>query len=195
MEKIEFKVEGMDCGGCVKSVTRMLTGTAGVVSVDVSLEGAKAAVEFDPAKTSLPELKRAVERARFMGEVSELSPEMLDRFTHNHYPHDYALIVTVPENGREKEIAVARYIMLDDVNCGPARCEYAIAVADEWQHHGIGHRLMQSLIKMAKAGGLRYMEGYVLADNANMLDLMRSLGFEIGPSEEGPQVRLVCRPI
>lgn len=132
---------------------------------------------------------------RFMGEVSELSPEMLDRFTHNHYPHDYALIVTVPENGREKEIAVARYIMLDDVNCGPARCEYAIAVADEWQHHGIGHRLMQSLIKMAKAGGLRYMEGYVLADNANMLDLMRSLGFEIGPSEEGPQVRLVCRPI
>ncbi|MCX7160720.1 MAG: heavy-metal-associated domain-containing protein [Proteobacteria bacterium] len=65
MEKIEFKVEGMDCGGCVKSVTRMLTGTAGVVSVDVSLEGAKAAVEFDPTKTSLPELKRAVERAGF----------------------------------------------------------------------------------------------------------------------------------
>ena len=65
MEKIEFKVEGMDCGGCVKSVTRMLTGVAGVSSVDVSLELAKAAVEFDPAKTSLPELKRAVERAGF----------------------------------------------------------------------------------------------------------------------------------
>ena len=65
MEKIEFKVEGMDCGGCVKSVTRMLTGVAGVSSVDVSLEGAKASVEFDPARTNLPELKRAVERAGF----------------------------------------------------------------------------------------------------------------------------------
>lgn len=65
MEKVEFKVEGMDCGGCVKSVTRMLTGVAGVTAVDVSLEGAKAAVEFDPAKTNLPELKRAVERAGF----------------------------------------------------------------------------------------------------------------------------------
>ncbi len=65
MEKVEFKVEGMDCGGCVKSVTRMLNGVAGVAAVDVSLEGAKAAVEFDPAKTSLPELKRAVERAGF----------------------------------------------------------------------------------------------------------------------------------
>ena len=128
---------------------------------------------------------------RFMGEVSELSAEMLHRFTHNHYPHDFALIVTVPEAGREKEIAVARYIMLED----PKRCEYAIAVADEWQHHGIGHRLMHALMKMAKEGGLRYMEGYVLADNTKMLDLMKSLGFEVGPSEEGPQVRLFCRPI
>jgi acetyltransferase len=136
-------------------------------------------------------LSRDSRYTRFMGEVSELSPEMLDRFTHNHYPHDYALIVTVPENGREKEIAVARYITLDD----PKRCEYAIAVADEWQHHGIGHRLMQALMKMAKEGGLRYMEGYVLGDNYKMLDLMKSLGFEVGPSEEGPQVRLVCRPI
>jgi copper chaperone len=65
MEKIEFKVEGMDCGGCVKSVTRMLTGVAGVSAVDVSLEQARAAVEFDPGKTNLAELKRAVERAGF----------------------------------------------------------------------------------------------------------------------------------
>ena len=55
----------MDCGGCVKSVTRMLNGVAGVSGVDVSLEQARAAVEFDPGKTNLPELKRAVERAGF----------------------------------------------------------------------------------------------------------------------------------
>jgi copper chaperone len=65
MEKVEFKVEGMDCGGCVKSVTRMLNGVAGVSSVDVSLEEARAKVEFDPAQTTVPELKRAVERAGF----------------------------------------------------------------------------------------------------------------------------------
>lgn len=65
MEQVEFKVEGMDCGGCVKSVTRMLNGVAGVSKVDVSLEQARAAVEFDAAKTSLSELKRAVERAGF----------------------------------------------------------------------------------------------------------------------------------
>jgi acetyltransferase len=129
--------------------------------------------------------------SRFMGEVSELTPEMLERFTHNHYPHDIALIVTVAEEGREKEIAVARYIMLDE----GSRCEYAIAVADEWQHHGIGHRLMRALMRLAKDAGIRYMEGYVLSTNRRMLDLMASLGFESGASDEGPQVRRVWRPL
>jgi len=128
---------------------------------------------------------------RFMGEVSELSPAMLERFTHNHYPDDYALIVTVPVDGKEKEIAVARYFRLEDGR----RCEYAIAVADEWQHHGIGGRLMQALMAVAREAGLRYMEGYVLATNRKMLDLVKTLGFVCGPSEEGPQVLLVTRPL
>jgi acetyltransferase len=129
--------------------------------------------------------------SRFMGELSELTPQLLERFTHNHYPHDFALIVTVPKDGREQEIAVARYITLE----GGDRCEYAIAVADEWQHHGIGHRLMVALMKLAREGGLRYMEGYVLATNSKMLELTASLGFESAPSDEGPQVRRVWRPL
>lgn len=125
--------------------------------------------------------------SRFMGDISQLSPEMLDQFTHIHYPHDLALIVTIPEDGVEREIAVARYITLADSTA----CEFAIVVADAWQHHGIGHRLMRALIGFARAGGLARMEGYVLAMNRGMLELMHSLGFACGPSAEGPQVRLV----
>jgi len=40
METVELKVEGMDCQGCVKSLTRMLSGVPGVSKVDVSLERA-----------------------------------------------------------------------------------------------------------------------------------------------------------
>lgn len=65
MESVEFKVEGLHCDGCVKSVTRMLSGVAGVENVDVSLAEGKASVAFDPAKAGLPEFKRAVERAGF----------------------------------------------------------------------------------------------------------------------------------
>ena len=65
METVELKVEGMDCQGCVKSVTRMLTGVAGVQSVDVSLEEARARVTFDPAKSGIADFKKAVERAGY----------------------------------------------------------------------------------------------------------------------------------
>ena len=65
METVEMKVEGMDCEGCVKSVTRMLAGVAGVAQVDVSLEEGRARVTFDPAKSNLAEFRKAVERAGY----------------------------------------------------------------------------------------------------------------------------------
>jgi copper chaperone len=65
METVELKVEGMDCQGCVMSVTRMLKGLPGVQNVDVSLEGARASVTYDPAKSAVADFKRAVERAGY----------------------------------------------------------------------------------------------------------------------------------
>jgi len=55
----------MDCDGCVKSVTRMLSSVAGVQRVDVSLADARAKVTYDPAKASVAQMKKAVERAGY----------------------------------------------------------------------------------------------------------------------------------
>ena len=65
METVDLKVEGMDCDGCVKSVTRMLSGVAGVESVDVSLDEGRARVTYDSAKAGPAEFKRAIERAGY----------------------------------------------------------------------------------------------------------------------------------
>jgi copper chaperone len=65
METAEIKISGMTCQGCVKSVTRSLQGVAGVQGVDVSLAEHKAKVTYDPARTGVDELRRAVERAGF----------------------------------------------------------------------------------------------------------------------------------
>jgi copper chaperone len=65
METVELKVEGMDCDGCVKSVTRMLSSVAGVQQVDVSLPQARAKVTYDPAKANVAQMKKAVERAGY----------------------------------------------------------------------------------------------------------------------------------
>lgn len=55
----------MTCGGCVKSVTRVLTGIAGVADAQVSLEEGRARITYDPAKTGAQAMKQAVERAGF----------------------------------------------------------------------------------------------------------------------------------
>ena len=65
METTTIKVDGMSCGGCVKSVTGVLTALAGVVKAEVSLEQKQAVVEFDAGKVSRDQLKAVIEDAGF----------------------------------------------------------------------------------------------------------------------------------
>ncbi|WP_165008830.1 heavy-metal-associated domain-containing protein [Neisseria yangbaofengii] len=60
MESITLNVEGMTCGGCVKSVTRILENTDGVAKAEVSLENKSAVIEFDAAKTNVDALIEAI---------------------------------------------------------------------------------------------------------------------------------------
>lgn len=65
MQHIVINISGMTCGGCTNSVKRVLTAIPGVSEVDVSLEHANAAIEFDPAKTDVNAFKKAIETAGF----------------------------------------------------------------------------------------------------------------------------------
>lgn len=65
MQTVTLKVGGMTCGGCVKSVTRVLTGADGVQSADVSLENAQATVVFDEQVTNVDALIEAIEDAGY----------------------------------------------------------------------------------------------------------------------------------
>ncbi len=65
METTTIKVGGMSCGGCVKSVSGVLTALDGVAKADVSLEHTQAVVEFDAAKTTRDQLKAVIEDAGF----------------------------------------------------------------------------------------------------------------------------------
>jgi copper ion binding protein len=60
MKSIEFKVEGITCGHCVKAVTNAITEVDGVKEVEVSLEKKSATVTFDDSKTSAENIKKAV---------------------------------------------------------------------------------------------------------------------------------------
>lgn len=65
MATITLNIDGMTCGGCVKSVTKVLNDLDGVRSATVSLENKNAQVEFDESKIQIAQLVEAVEDAGF----------------------------------------------------------------------------------------------------------------------------------
>jgi copper chaperone len=65
MEKVTLGISGMTCGGCVRSVTNVLTALDGVSKAEVSLDKRNAVVDFDPGKVGVEQLKRSVVEAGF----------------------------------------------------------------------------------------------------------------------------------
>ena len=127
--------------------------------------------------------------SRFLNMQQELSAVMLARFTQIDYDREMALIATVETQGEELQIGVARYI----INPDGKSCEFAVVIADAWQKHGIGHKLLDLLIDVARTKGLDSMEGEVLKRNQNMLQLVSSQGFEVHPHEEDHDLKRVVK--
>ena len=68
MENTVIKVGGMSCQGCVKNITGVLSGLAGVASAEVLLDAGEACVVFDPQAVTRAALLVAIEDAGFDAE-------------------------------------------------------------------------------------------------------------------------------
>ena len=128
---------------------------------------------------------------RFFSAVKQLSPSMLEQFTHTHYPDNYALIATTSKGNQEQQIAVARYFATEREGVA----EFAVVVADEWQGHGIASNLMHGLTAAAAIAGVKCLEGLVLRENKGMRKLAQSLGFTASRCEEDATVVRVVKTL
>ena len=63
--KQQFAVTGMNCQGCVRSVTGALSKLPGIETVDVSLERATATVSYDEMAVNAAAIVAAIEAAGF----------------------------------------------------------------------------------------------------------------------------------
>ena len=102
------------------------------------------------------------------------SLEELKRLTDINPERETALIATVPSNGRERQIGVARYVK----ESSTADAEFAIVLSDDWQRRGLGTKLLGSLLTAAKNDGVRRLIGTTMSENDGMLALGRALGFK-----------------
>ncbi|MBP6008238.1 MAG: GNAT family N-acetyltransferase [Rhodoferax sp.] len=133
---------------------------------------------------------------RFVSSMQELPATMLSRFTLIDYDREMALVALVTEETTNLEgqtieatriVGVSRYI----TNPDRSTCEFSLVVADEFKGKGLGSRLMLSIMDFAREKGLTEIEGLVLANNPNMLKLMKGLGFAIKSFPEDADFKLV----
>lgn len=122
---------------------------------------------------------------RFFYPLQELTTAMLDRFTQSDPHTAMTLLAVIRQNGRERALAMAQYA----VNADPHCCDFGVVVADEWQGEGIGTRLMQRLIGVARSAGIIHFEGDLLPSNAPMQHLMAKLDFEVAPHADDTDLR------
>ncbi len=108
---------------------------------------------------------------RFFEIIKELSHETLTRYCNLDYDREIAVVAEIPDS--RQIIAAARLIVDANGKCG----EYAALVGDEWQGFGVGNKLMDYLIGIAKDKDLQKIYGYVIADNIKMINLCNRLGF------------------
>jgi acetyltransferase len=125
---------------------------------------------------------------RFMQALQELTPEMIVRFTQIDYDREMAFVAVSEDAKMPNELGVGRYLMNPDGHS----VEFALVVADDSQHLGIGSRIMKALIQSAKSKGVLFFEGEVLVVNKPMLSLVKKLGFSVeNIADDNEVVRVV----
>ncbi len=93
------------------------------------------------------------------------------------YDREIALLAVLddPASGQPVVAGVARLCRLP----GRAEAEFAVVVSDPWQHQGIGTKLLQQLVEVGRAEGLKRIAGQVLAENGAMLRTCERVGFRL----------------
>jgi acetyltransferase len=112
---------------------------------------------------------------RFFRPLREIPADLLSRFTQIDYDRDVALVAIDQSVGEERMLGVSRLVGDPD----GIEAEFAVLVGDPWQGKGVGAALLESCLAIARERGFQSIWGIALAENTQMLELGRTLGFEI----------------
>ena len=125
--------------------------------------------------------------SRLLGGAVRVTKEYIERLTTVDFSRDMALAAALMLDGREVLIGVARYVL----EPGGRACEFALVIADVWQGRGIGTRMMEKLIGVARSRRLERIYGDVLSTNHTMLGFCGQLGFKLSRIADDPTITRV----
>lgn len=115
-------------------------------------------------------------RFRMFVHLRELQPTQLARMTQIDYDREMAFVaVRAREDGSDETLGVVRAVADPDNR----QAEFAIIIRSDLKGLGLGQLLMHKLIAYFRQRGTAAIVGEALAENLALIELTRSLGFEI----------------
>ncbi|HET9085541.1 MAG TPA: GNAT family N-acetyltransferase [Candidatus Limnocylindrales bacterium] len=109
--------------------------------------------------------------ARFHGGARGIEDRAAKTFCGPDHVHREGLVAVVAHRHRD---LIVGHLCLEPI--GGEDVEMAVAVADAWQHHGIGRALLSAALEWARVHGFRRVHGTIRWSNPAILGLVRACG-------------------
>jgi acetyltransferase len=120
-------------------------------------------------------------RYRFFQMLKDTPHAVRVRYCNIDYDREIAIIAELQEEGRRKLLGVARVSIEPDGKTG----EMAFVVGDRWQNMGLGTKMVDYALDIAKEMGVEGIYAIMLPDNYRALSLTKKMGFDIEYLNDG----------
>jgi acetyltransferase len=115
-----------------------------------------------------------------------IAHERLSRSCCIDYDHEMVLVAEHRASDGPEILGVGKLTKLAE----PTAAEFALLVGDQWQGQGLGKRLLEALLQVARGERLKRIVGCTLASNARMRHIARKVGFSQSPDPAGREYDL-----
>ncbi len=129
----------------------------------------------EPFKDLFYSLSDQSKYLRFFSRAQFMPHGNRQTFVNVNYNEQVAPAVVVDSADGERAPGLGQYIKVPN----QPRAEVAFLVGDEWQHKGLGSKLMDYLIRIARQSDLKGFEADVLVENQSMLSVFEGLPFPV----------------
>ena len=120
-------------------------------------------------------------RYRFFQILKDTPHEVRVRYCNIDYDREIAIVAELVENGRRKILGVTRLSIEPDGKSG----EMAFIVTDYWQGLGLGTKMVDYVLDIAKEKGVENVFAIMLRDNYRALSLTKKMGFNLEYLSDG----------
>jgi acetyltransferase len=120
-------------------------------------------------------------RYRFFQMLKDTPHEVRVRYCNIDYDRESAIVAEIIEKGKKKLLGVGRLVLESDGKNG----EIAFIVSDCYQGLGLGTKMVDYVLDLAKGKGVESVYAIMLPDNYRALSLTKKMGFKIDYLSDG----------